>query len=163
MYQNKDLFIFDLDDTLLLHNLDEYSRKKYEDQLIPFLYNLKNSGKILTLVTYNTNPQKFLNEKSICHLFDYIYSPLVMSLDEYQMSAKFYDNSSVWITQNTVKICTCKVVITQQIIEKYTCTPEKTIFFDDYKVTVNKVKQLGVESVLVDPVKGIPFTSKHFF
>jgi hypothetical protein len=153
--KKKDLFIFDLDDTLFLHNLDEYNRKKYEDRLIPFLYNLKKSGKILTLVTYNTDPQKFLNEKSIGHLFDYIYMPSVMSFEEYQNSNKFYENSTVWITGRAVKICRCKGVIAQQILEKYSCSPEVCIFFDDHKPNVDKVKQLGIESVLVDPLVGI--------
>lgn len=156
MYEDKDLFIFDLDDTLLLHKVDKFNRKIYEDQLISFLHNLKNSGKILTLVTYNTYPEKFLNKNSIHHLFDYIYRPEIVPFNEYQNSNKFYENASIWVIGNTVKICTCKSIIIKEIIENYKCHLKKIIFFDDHKFNVDKVKKLGIDSILVDPFNGIP-------
>lgn len=151
-YQNKELFIFDLDDTLFLH----YGNQKiYETELIPFLVNLKNEGKILAIVTYNTQPEKFLTRFPIS-LFDYIYKPTVMSLVDYRISNKIYENCSIWMVRNTVRICMCKSIIVKDILQKYDCSPEKTIFFDDHPLNVSKVKQLGVESILVDPLTGIP-------
>lgn len=156
MYHDKELFIFDLDDTLILHNVDLDLRKQYEDKLIPFLNNLKYNGKILTLVTYNTNPTVFLNKYDILHLFDYIYSPQLLTFEEYAMSSDIHHNSTIWISGKIVRVCVCKSVIVKQILEKFNCTNDKTIFFDDHSLNIKKVEQLGIQSILVDPLKGIP-------
>jgi FMN phosphatase YigB (HAD superfamily) len=159
-----DLYIFDLDDTILLHSSNKEYREKYERKVISFLETLQKRGKKLALVTYNTNPRFYLEELGIYHLFSYIYTPYITSFDNYKSESfdiKQLDDSTVWIRRggkgSFVTICKNKHVIIKELLDNLSIPNHKAIFFDDHKLHITSVEKLGVKSILSDPLLGIPF------
>lgn len=153
MYGNKAVYIFDLDDTLLLHNVQEPYRSHYFSKITSLLKDLKRQGKVLCMVTYHCKPHSVMNED--IHLFDHIYSPEVMTITEYQSKGVFPD-STVWMSGKNVRICRSKAVVIREMISKLAFQFDQVVFFDDNPHHVYSVQQLGVHAFLVNPCKGIP-------
>ena len=64
------LFVFDLDNTLFLHSVNNAYKIKYEKQLGEFLNYLKNNNKKLVIASHNQNPNLYLEQMKISELFD---------------------------------------------------------------------------------------------
>lgn len=163
LYKDYHLYIFDLDYTILLHSAEANYRKEYEKKLTKFLEDLKRNGKILTLVTYNCNPKFYLEELGIDHLFSYIYSPYLTTFENYispEFDINMLDNSTIWIRKDIVTINKKKQFVIEELLGKFDIPKHKAIFFDDHKIHINSVEELGIKSVLSDPLLGIPFTNK---
>lgn len=54
------IFVFDLDNTLYLHNVDQIYAEKYHKKVVNFLNYLKYSDKLLYIATHNFNPCNYL-------------------------------------------------------------------------------------------------------
>jgi hypothetical protein len=155
MYEFKKIFIFDLDDTLYLHHADLSFKKEYHRNILTFLKDLKKDNKLICLVTYNVNPKRLLND-SIC-LFDYVYSPKLLSLSEYLNDHNIdIEHYTPWICNDKVTLCKDKSIVIKEILSKFNCESYQAIFFDDNKVHIKAVQKIGIETVLVNPLKGIP-------
>ncbi len=130
------LYIFDLDSVISLTNILPFKILEYETRLHKWLTNISNNGSILVLLTHNLNPNDVLKglSKDFRSLFTEIFSP--ESADKR----------------------TPKDVTVRHILQKYNIPPSQAIFYDDYVINVESVKQIkGMTCVLVDPNVGIQF------
>ena len=153
MYEFKKIFIFDLDDTLFLHKVPECFRNEYHKKVAEFLKNLKANDKLICLVTYNINPKRLLND--LIYLFDYIYSPELLSFHEYSKAELKFKDCTPWICNGQVSLCRDKAIVIKEILSKFNCSYYQAIFFDDNPNHIKSVQQIGIETVLVNPLKGI--------
>lgn len=153
MYGDKAVYIFDLDDTLILHNVSEPYKSEYYSKIICLLKDLKNAGKILCMVTYNVDPYSFL--KHDINLFDLVYSPEVMTLWEYRSKGVIPD-ATVWSCGTNVRVCKSKAVVIREMVSKLSCQYDQVVFFDDHAQHINSVRKLGLHAFQVNPYKGIP-------
>lgn len=160
MWGSKKVYIFDLDNTLILHNSREPYKSEYHNKVSFGLKRLKSDGKMLCLVTYNTNPASVL--KDLTHLFDHVYTPDMITLDEYRSNSERFVDSTVWMCSKNVRICKNKAIVINDLLKNLDdVSPNQVIFFDDNLNHVCAVQRLGVLSVPVNPVKGIPFEMLH--
>jgi HAD superfamily phosphatase (TIGR01681 family) len=137
--QNYKVFVFDLDDTLYLHNVDFLYREEYTRKIKEFLLSLKNNGKILCLATHNKSPYHYLHKMDIYDIFHEI----------------IYEKRDVHPSLNSIYDYTNKKDMIQEILDKTDSTNEEVIFFDDHIYNINEVKSIGVETVRVSPTTGI--------
>lgn len=135
------IFVFDLDNTLYLHNVDTIYSDRYHKDVKVFLQNLKNKNKILCIATHNKNPNNYLDKIEISHLFDYI----------------IYEKKNVHPYLNSIHEYTGKDEMIQEIIDKTKCKKEEIIFYDDADYNIKKVENFGVKSVKIDDNIGIVF------
>jgi len=135
------VFVFDLDNTLYLHNVDTIYSNRYHKDVKVFLQNLKNKNKILCIATHNKNPNNYLDKIEISHLFDHI----------------IYEKKNVNPYSNSIREYTGKDEMIQEIIDKTKCKKEEIIFYDDADYNINKVENFGVKSIKVDDNIGIVF------
>lgn len=153
----KKLYIFDLDDTILLRNVqDTMYKEKYEKELRERLKDLKKKNKKLAIATYNSKPENVLIQLRILHLFDYIYQPTELPFDKYKSNVRDLRNATVWTIGNHVKICWKKNIMVEKIMKNLKCSKEETIYFDDYINNVYDVEKLGVKTIHVNKTIGIP-------
>jgi HAD superfamily phosphatase (TIGR01681 family) len=136
------VFVFDLDNTLYLHNADVMHTQIYHEQVKVFLQNLKNDGKILCIATHNKNPIVYLDRIKITSLFHYIIS----------------EQKNVHPSLNRIDDYTGKDEMINELISKIGCTNEEILFFDDANYNIKKVESIGVKSILVSAQTGIDFT-----
>jgi len=136
------VFVFDLDNTLYLHNADVMHTQIYHEQVKVFLQNLKNDGKILCIATHNKNPTIYLDMINITSFFHYIIS----------------EQKNVCPSLNTIDEYTDKDIMINELISKIGCTNEEILFFDDANYNIKKVESIGVKSILVSDQTGIDFT-----
>lgn len=136
------VFVFDLDNTLYLHNADVMHTQIYHEQVKVFLQNLKNDGKILCIATHNKNPIVYLDMIKITSLFHYIIS----------------EQKNVYPSLNRIDEYTGKDEMINELISKIGCTNEEILFFDDANYNIKKVESIGVKSILVSDQTGIDFT-----
>jgi len=144
--QNDDtykVFVFDLDNTLYLHNVNSFYSDRYHKDVKVFLQNLKTKNKILCIATHNKNPNNYLDKMEISHLFDHI----------------IYEKRNVNPYENSIREYTGKDEMIQEIIDKTKCKKEEIIFYDDADYNINKVENFGVKSIKVDDNIGIVFNS----
>lgn len=153
----KKLYIFDLDDTISLREIENTKYKKeYEEKLKEKLKTLKKNNIKLAIATYNSRPETILTELRILHLFDIIYKPTELLYDEYISNYRNIKNATVWIMGQIAKICWNKGIMVETIMKDLKCSKDETIYFDDYINNVYDVKKLGVRSVYVNKKVGIP-------
>ena len=55
------IFVFDLDNTLFLHNVNKNYAERYHKKVKNFLIYLKDNDKKLYIATHNSNPIEYLN------------------------------------------------------------------------------------------------------
>jgi HAD superfamily phosphatase (TIGR01681 family) len=125
------LFIFDLDNTLLLWKVTSNYKLEYEHKLKTFLKKLKKNNYILAIASHNTSPRYYLRKMSIDGYFDYIIGEYPRS--KYCMILEILNN----INNNIKK--------------------DDIIFFDDLDSNIEECKKNGIISIKVDPKKGIEF------
>lgn len=123
------VYIFDLDNTLLLWKVDKYYRYEYEYNLKEFLENLKCNNHILAIASHNMTPRHYLKNMDICQLFDYI-------IGEYPRK---------------------KSDMIVEILENVKGKKEDVIFFDDLNSNIEDCENNGIKSIKVDPIKGLDF------
>ena len=127
------IFVFDLDNTLYLHNADYNYSLTYHKKVNKFLTYLKANGKILYIATHNKDPEIYLKKLDIKHLFNGV----------------IYEHKNV----NPHK----KDMIRQILNEKMSYTISDILFFDDHNFNIKEVSSIGVKSILVEPLIGVNF------
>jgi FMN phosphatase YigB (HAD superfamily) len=123
----KQLYIFDLDDTLYLRTPMYSSRILYEECLKRCLLKLKNNNKILAIASHNSNPEKYLHKMGILHLFSYI-------IGEYPRQ---------------------KDTMVAEILQHTGVSIQNTVFFDDLEQNCYIVSKMGVDVVKAHRVWGL--------
>lgn len=125
-----DYWIFDLDNVLYL-DVNPFYKIEYEAKLKNFLIQLKNNNKKLAIASHNSFPYYRLNKIGIFDYFDYI-------IGEYPRK---------------------KSDMIHSILQKLDSTDSKsrTIFFDDLVSNFTDCTNNGIQSILVNPKKGINF------
>ncbi len=149
---SKEMYIFDLDDTLILKNNEEY-----KINIVEKIKQLKKFGKKISLVTFNSYPDEWINSNEI--EFDYVYKPDMININEEEtyMKGKNKFEFIIWVIGNQKKICRNKSKVIEEMLEKFKIDPNNAIFFDDYYRNIESVSKIGVESILVNPSVGIPY------
>lgn len=135
------VFVFDLDDTLYMHSLNENDKTVYHEQVKIFLESLYNSGKIICIATHNKNPYNYLEKLNIVPLFDHI----------------IWEQKNVNPIFNTIYDYTGKDEMIKELVGKIGCTIEDIVFFDDSKYNIDVVKSIDVASIHVSNKTGIVF------
>ena len=125
------VYIFDLDNTLLLWKVDKYYKYEYEYELKKFLENLKCKNHILAIASHNMTPRYYLKNMDIFQLFDYI-------IGEYPRK---------------------KSDMIVEILENVKGKKEDVIFFDDLNSNIEDCEKNRIISIKVDPMKGLDFES----
>ena len=125
------LYVFDLDNTLYLWNVDEDYKRDYECKLINFLDKLKSENIILTIASHNRTPRHYLRKMSICSYFDYIIGE--HPRNKYTMILEILKN-----VNETIK-------------------KENIVFFDDSDYNIKDCETNGIKSIKIDPNIGINF------
>ena len=138
---NFKIYVFDLDNTLFLHNSDYEYSSNYHKRVMEFLQVLKAQGKILCIATHNKNPEYYLKQIHIFDLFDYI----------------IYERKNVCCFFNSIEDYTGKNEMIEEILDLTKCKKEEVIFFDDADYNIKRVEMIGVKSVKVCDQKGINF------
>lgn len=160
-YETKKMFLFDLDDTIVtLDNNSKISTKEYKENLINFLKKLKNSGKILGIVSWNKDPFKRVvsDIPDVIPFFEKenILGPIkIKSLDE--LHNHKYKNKSYTIYRDTIVVYDSKPEMIKGLTDKYLLSFDDIIYFDDNQVHIQSCIEQGITSILVDPKIGIQF------
>lgn len=141
----KKVYVFDLDNTLFLHNSEYEYAKKYHKDVELFLMKLKMENKKLYIASHNRDPYWFLDIINIRHLFDDV------------IYEKKHMNRSI----NTISEYTSKKDMILEIMEKEMCDISEIIFFDDHNYNISQVESINVKSIKVDPIKGIDFSINY--
>lgn len=138
------IFVFDLDNTLYLHHIDQNYAEKYHKKVVKFLNYLKDSDKLLYIVTHNFNPVKYLKKIYILPLlFDGIIK----------------ETKNVHPSFNNISEYTSKKDMILEILDKHKdLTKDDVIFFDDHTFNIKEVEKLNVKSIYVNQSKGIDFS-----
>ena len=137
------VFVFDLDNTLYLHNVNSFYSDRYHKDVKTFLEKLKTKNKILCIATHNKNPKYYLDKIEISDLFDHI----------------IYEKKDVNPYENSIQEYTGKDEMIQEIIDKTKCKKEEIIFYDDADYNIKKVENFGIKSIKIDDNIGIVFNS----
>jgi HAD superfamily phosphatase (TIGR01681 family) len=160
-YETKKMFLFDLDDTLVtLDNNSKISTKEYKENLIIFLKKLKNSGKILGIVSWNKDPCRYMERymPDIFPLFEKenILGPIkIKDLDE--LHNPKYKNKSYTIYHDTIVVYKSKCEMIKGLTDKYHLSFDDIIYFDDNQFHIKLCMEQSITSILVDPKIGIQF------
>lgn len=138
------IFVFDLDNTLYLHNVDQIYSENYHKKVKNFLMYLKDNDKLLYIATHNFHPDNYLNKINVPPLlFDGIIK----------------ETKDVHPSLNTIMEYTSKKDMILEILDKHkTLTKDDIIFFDDHSYNIREVEKLDVKSIYVNANKGIDFS-----
>ena len=136
---NYKVYVFDLDDTLYLHNADSVYKNEYHKRVKVFLEELKNQDKILCIATHNRTPNHYLERLEIKELFDEI----------------IYEHKNVHPWYNCITEYTSKKDMLNNIIEKFDCNTDEIIFFDDNNYNIKEIQTLGIRSIKVSAKDGV--------
>jgi HAD superfamily phosphatase (TIGR01681 family) len=138
------IFVFDLDNTLYLHNVDNVYAEKYHIKVKNFLMYLKDNGKKLYIATHNFNPDRLLHRINI--------SPLLFN-------SIIKETKDVHPLLNSITEYTSKKDMILEILNNHNdLTKNDIIFFDDHEYNIKEVNSINVKSVYVNESKGIDFT-----
>ncbi len=154
-FNTKSVFIFDLDDTLYLRlNRDLDYTQNYYTKVNGFLNKLKENNKKIYLLTYNADPNIYLDKINInISIFNEIIKPELITIDVFEH--KKDPNFKTRIVCDNTYIYNNKWYDIENLIKENNYNKEDIVFFDNDTFLVNKVKELNVDSILVDPFKGI--------
>lgn len=137
------IFVFDLDNTLYLHNGNKIYTDEYHKKVKNFLVYLKDNDKKLYIATHNFNPIKYLDKLNITELFDGIIK----------------ETKNVHPSLNTIMEYTSKKYMMLEILNNHTdLTKDDIIFFDDHNYNIKEVESINVKSIYVNQLKGINFS-----
>jgi HAD superfamily phosphatase (TIGR01681 family) len=138
------IFVFDLDNTLYLHNVRGEYRDVYHKKVKNFLNYLKDYGKLLYIASHNLEPKCLLLELEI---------PLI-TFDGIIKETKDVNPHS-----NTISEYTSKKDMICEILENHKdLSYEDVVFFDDNKYNIKEVESINVKSIYIDESKGINFS-----
>lgn len=138
------IFVFDLDNTLYLHNVDNIYAEEYHKKVKNFLTYLKDNNKRLYIATHNFYPIDYLNQINI--------SPLLFN-------GIIKETKNVHPMINRISDYTSKKDMILEILDKNSnLTKDDIIFFDDHQYNIDAVKSIGVKCIYVDEFKGINFS-----
>jgi HAD superfamily phosphatase (TIGR01681 family) len=158
LINTKNLFVFDFDDTLNLHSVNVYEKRLYENKIINILKNLKKENKTLAIASHGS-PVFYLKMLNIFDLFQFIILPFSVNIDDYK-SGNFkqclYGIQFIKLTETSAYIYPSKADMIHDILMQTNFTKEETVFFDNEPENIKNVNRYGVESILVDPLIGIP-------
>jgi predicted HAD superfamily phosphohydrolase YqeG len=152
---NKNVFIFDLDDTISLNRVTPSYKQEYEFKIKYFLEYLKEKNKKLIIVSHNYDPKEVLERKSWLHYFDHIEGPKIISETENLNNYMHKDVLTHVYYNFTISICENKGYMIKNVLNKLNLQKEEAVFFDDALCHVNSVNLIGVQSILVNRNKGI--------
>ena len=137
------IFVFDLDDTLYLHNVDKNYVEIYHKKVKNFLVYLKDNDKRLYIATHNFGPSSLLNRMDIPPL---LFNGII----------KETKNVNPYI--NHINEYTSKKDMILEILDKNPeFTTDDVVFFDDHEYNIKEVESINVKSIRVDARKGIDF------
>jgi HAD superfamily phosphatase (TIGR01681 family) len=153
--KDKELIIFDLDDTLYLTRASIEIQNKYHKEIGKFLETLYNLGKKLVLVTHNAYPENILVNLGIRHLFTIISKPELIDYDRLHLIEKKPTVSNLVICDRIVRLIENKDIMIARILEELKIDKTKAIFFDDYFYNIEDVRKFGIESIHVSYARGI--------
>lgn len=164
MILNKNFYIFDLDDTLILTSYyDNYCLPvEYNNKVKNYLNYLKLHDKKIVLTTYNSNPHKILKDLGILNLFDAIEQPIMIDLKEYDeliKTNKLNKNDCNFIkTKNNEKIRVYykKSIMVQKLLKQFNMASNESVFMDDTIENIKDVnKKLNIDCLFVKKNIGI--------
>ena len=135
------IFVFDLDNTIILKKVDILYASDYKSKIIKFLSLLKNKGKFIYIASHNREPDEVLYCHNIpLYLFDGI-------IGERKILSKHI---------NKIEEYTNKKDMILEILSKHkNLSKEDLVFFDDIEYNIQQVESINVRSILVDRYKGI--------
>jgi HAD superfamily phosphatase (TIGR01681 family) len=137
------IFVFDLDDTLVLHKAEKPYALEYKSRMIKFLVSLKKQGKFIYIVSHNREPDEVLYYNNIpLYLFDDI-------LGETKLLSKHVNKIEEYTSKKDMVI---KILNRHKDLAK-----DDLVFFDDHKYNIKQVESINVKSILVDKYIGIIF------
>lgn len=137
---NYKVYVFDLDNTLFLHNSEETYTARYHKKVKNYLLNLKRDNKKVCLATHNKDPKYYIEKMGLEYdLFDVIV----------------YELKHVNPLSNSISEYTSKKDMILDIVKKTGCRKSQVIFFDDSYYNIRQVQSINVKSVKVSPTIGI--------
>lgn len=138
------ILVFDLDNTLYLHHVDQIYSETYHKKVKNFLMYLKDNDKLLYIATHNFHPDNYLNKINVPPLlFDGIIK----------------ETKDVHPSLNSIMEYTSKKDMVLEILDKHkNLTKDDIIFFDDHMYNIKEVEKLNVKSIYVNEMKGIDFS-----
>lgn len=155
--ETKKMILFDLDDTLItLDNDSKISTKEYKENLINFLRKLKNSGKILGIVSWNKDPFKRM-ELDIPDIIPFFEKENILGPTKIKDDELYKYKNTYTIFHDCIVMYVNKYEMIKCLTDKYNLSFEDVVYFDDNQVHINKCMEQGIKSILVDPKLGINF------
>lgn len=141
------IFVFDLDDTLYLHNVSREYSSIYHKKVKNFLNYLKDNNKLLYMATHNLYPDALLFSINISPSF----------FDGIIKETKYINPIT-----DTIKDYTSKKDMILEILKNHKdLTKDDVIFFDDNIYNIKQVESIGVKSIYIDENKGIIFSDVY--
>lgn len=137
---NYKVYVFDLDNTLFLHNSEETYTTRYHEKVKNYLLNLKRDNKKICLATHNKNPKYLLEKMGL----EYDFFDIIV-----------YELKNVHPLLNSITEYTSKKDMILDIIKKTGCKKSQVIFFDDSYYNIRQVQSINVKSVKVSPTSGL--------
>jgi HAD superfamily phosphatase (TIGR01681 family) len=137
---NYKVYVFDLDNTLFLHNSEEMYTQQYHKKVKNYLLNLKRDNKKICLATHNKNPKYYIEKMGL----DYDFFDVIV-----------YELKNVHPLFNSITEYTSKKDMILEIIKKTGCKKSQVLFFDDSYYNIHQVRSINVKSVKVSPTIGI--------
>jgi putative hydrolase of the HAD superfamily len=122
---NKQLIIFDLDQTLV----DWFGGEPHLFPDVPnILESLSKYGYKIVLASYNRWAEHYLEKLGVSHYFDMIAIDILNTFDKLDY----------------------KKDLLEKILKHFNISPEKALFFDDQKKNVHTGNALGIDSIYLD-------------
>ena len=138
------IFVFDLDDTLYLHNVNQAYKDTYHKKIKNFLVYLKDNDKILYIATHNFGPSSWLN---------------IIDIPPLLFNGIIKETKDVNPYKNHINEYTSKKDMILEILDKNSeFTTDDIVFFDDHEYNIKEVESINVKSIYVDSRNGINFS-----
>lgn len=153
LYDQKKLFIFDLDETLIsMIKYNKYDREK----IVQILKKLKDDDKKIAIASHNSNPVRTLaGYPGLYELFDKddILGPIRKSnydiKDEYKIYDHYVEN------RDSVVFYPAKSEMIKQLANKHCIDLDDVIFFDDDKGYIKQSLDINVTGILLEGKIGL--------
>jgi HAD superfamily phosphatase (TIGR01681 family) len=137
------IFVFDLDDTLVLHKVNRKYSLDYNRKIRKFLSYLKNQGKYLYIASHNREPDEVLDKNGIS--LSYFHD----ILGETKLLSKHV---------NKIEEYTNKKDMIIEILNRHrNLSKDDVVFFDDRVYNIKQVESINVKCILVDKYTGLVF------
>lgn len=137
------IFVFDLDNTLVLHKANASIREKYHKRIKNFLTYLKDNDKLIYIATHNFYPNSLLTSIDIPPLW---------------FNGIIKETKDVNPCLNCIEDYTNKKHMILEILNKHKeLSNDDVIFFDDHIHNIKQVENIDVKSIHVDENIGINF------